>query len=221
MPAMSNPTEITPWHSFALRKAVPQAEPIVGHFGGHPRGIRAHQWPRCRVCGSPMCHMGQIEAGPWLDLNGFARMSLFICHATGGRCEDWDGFKGANRVLLHRVRDDSLYDGPPTVRVYRRIRLTVDPARDERTVIAAAKAAGRSRRDAYDEVRIDKLGGGAVWWHRDDTPQRKDLAGPMRLIAQLTTNIVTFDITRNGVAYVFMDPSDPSEEAAVLMWQAE
>ena len=37
-----------------------------------------------------MCRMAQIDAGPWLDLGKFVRVSVFICYATGGRCEDWD-----------------------------------------------------------------------------------------------------------------------------------
>jgi hypothetical protein len=152
--------------------------------------------------------MGQLETGPWLELPGFARLSLFICHATGGRCEDWDPWKGANSVVLHRVRDDSLYDGPPTVRVYRRVKLTVEPARDERRVLADAKDQGVPRREALGQLRLDKLGGGAVWWHRDDTPVGRLSNRPMRLLAQITTQIVTFDITRKGVAYVFIDPSD-------------
>ena len=212
---------LTQWHSFPLRKAGADARTVVGHFGGHPRGIRAHQWPRCRVCGAPMCHMGQLESGPWLQLGGHARMSLFICHATGGRCEDWDPWKGANRVLLHRVRDDSLYDGPPTVRVYRRVRLTVDAPTDERAVLAQAKAEGVGRREAFDKLRVDKFGGGPVWWHRDDTPASPISGRPMRLAMQITTRIVTFDITRHGVAYVFLDPASRDENAAVLLWQAE
>src|SRR5690606_14604312 len=111
--------KLSPWTSFRLRRAEPDDAQIVGAYGGPPRGIRAPQWPRCAVCGQPMCHMAQIDAGPWVDLRGWARMSVFICHATGGRCEDWDPWKGSNKVLLQRVRDDNLYDGPPTVRVYR------------------------------------------------------------------------------------------------------
>ena len=77
-------SSITAWHSFPLR-AAKAGETVVGAYGGHPRGIRNGEWPRCAVCGSPMCHMAQFDAGPWLNLQGYERMTLFICHATGGR----------------------------------------------------------------------------------------------------------------------------------------
>ncbi len=221
MSAMPNSSTLTPWHSFALQKAPRDATNVIGHFGGHPRGVRAHQWPRCRVCGAPMCHMGQVEAGEWLDIGPYVRMSMFICHATGGRCEDWDAWKGANRVVLHRDRDDNLYDGPPTVRVYRRVRLGVDAPRDERRLLAAAKESGVGRREALDQLRVDKLGGAAVWWHRDDTPKGPVSGRKMKLLLQITTRIVTFDITRQGVAYVFRDTADDGEESAVMLWQAQ
>lgn len=207
------------WVSYRLHKATSDGETVVGAYGGHPRGIRSHQWPRCRVCGSPMCHMAQVDAGPWVDLQGFARMSVFICHATGGRCEDWDPWKGANKVLLQRVRDDSLYDGPPTVRVYRRVRLGISPRVDEAALVRDARERGQSTRPVVQSLRYDKLGGMPVWLHAEDTPASPTGQGPMRLVLQLTTDIVTFDITRGGMAYVYVDPWDPTEEAARMLWQ--
>ena len=166
-----------------------------------------------------MCHMAQIDAGPWLDLGGFARMSLFICHATGGRCEDWDPWKGANTVVLHRQRDDNMYDGPPTVRVYRRIRLIAEAPIDEAQWMRDVQETGTSMSTALDALRHDKLGGGAVWIHQDDTPTSPSGQGPMRLALQITTDIVAFDITRSGIAYVFLDPQDPTENAGKMLWQ--
>jgi len=166
-----------------------------------------------------MCHMAQIDAGPWVNLGEFERMSVFICHATGGRCEDWDPWKGANRVLLHRVREDNMYDGPPTVRVYRRARLTIDPAIDERALMVHVKEQGVPMKDALERLKHDKLGGGAVWLHGDDTPMSLTGKGPMRMVLQMTTDLVTFDITRGGMAYVFVDPFDRSEDAARMLWQ--
>lgn len=212
-------SEITPWHSFRLRKAKDPKQPVVGAYGGHPRGVRAHQWPRCSVCGAPMCHMAQINAGPWLDLGPYARMTLFICHATGGRCEDWDPWKGANKVLLSRVLDDNLYDGPFTVRVYRRQPLMVDNPLDERGVMSQVRTHGVPVKQALEQLRHDKLGGGAVWLHGDDTPQSQLGQGPMRLAMQLTTDVVKFDITTGGMGYVFIDPYDSSENAARFLWQ--
>lgn len=207
------------WVSYRLTRSTSDSEAIVGAYGGHPRGIRSHQWPRCRVCGSPMCHMAQIDAGPWVDLQGFARVSVFICHATGGRCEDWDPWKGANRVLLQRVRDDNLYDGPPTVRVYRRVKLGIAPRVDEAQLVRDAKDRGQTVKPVVQSLKYDKLGGMAVWLHGDDTPQSPTGQGPMRLLLQLTTDIVTFDITRGGMAYVYVDPWDPTEDAARMLWQ--
>ncbi len=166
-----------------------------------------------------MCHMAQIDAGPALDLGGWARMSLFICHATGGRCEDWDPWKGANAVVLQRQRDDNLYDGPPTVRVYRRVRLAADAPIDEASLMRDVKENGTPLRTALEALRHDKLGGGAVWVHHDDTPKSPSGSGPMRLALQLTTDVVAFDITRGGMAYVFLDPWDASENAGKLLWQ--
>jgi hypothetical protein len=207
------------WMSYRLRRATQDTEVSVGAFGGHPRGIRSHQWPRCRVCGAPMCHMAQIDAGPWVDLHGFARMSVFICHAQGGRCEDWDPWKGANKVMLHRTLDDNLYDGPPTVRVYRRMRLTVDGPTDEALVFKEAKDRNVPQKTVLASLRHDKLGGGAVWLHGDDTPQSPSGQGPMRLVLQMTTDLVAFDITKGGMAWVFLDPHDPSEESGRMLWQ--
>jgi hypothetical protein len=207
------------WLSYRLRRATQDQEVTAGSFGGHPRGIRSHQWPRCRVCGAPMCHMAQIEGGQWVDLGGYARMSVFICHAQGGRCEDWDPWKGANKVVLHRTLDDNLYDGPPTVRVYRRMRLTVDPPLDESQVLREVKDRGVPLKSALAGLKHDKLGGGAVWLHGDDTPQSPSGSGPMRLALQMTTDLVAFDITKGGMAYVFLDPFDPSEESARMLWQ--
>ncbi|MBN2797573.1 MAG: hypothetical protein JXX28_00340 [Deltaproteobacteria bacterium] len=209
---------LTAWHSFSLRKAAPD-EPSIGAYGGHPRGIRPSEWPRCAVCGAPMCHMGQLDAGEWLDLGGYARMSLFICHATGGRCEDWDPWKGANRVILHKEIDNSLYDGPPTVRVYRRVLLAVDPPLDELALMMRVKKDGLPMRDALRSLRHDKLGGGAVWLHGDSTPKSVAGQGPMTLALQLTTSLVRFDITPKGMAYVFLDPHDRSPEAGRMLWQ--
>lgn len=208
----------TVWHSYRLRRAR-SGEVVVGSYGGHPRGIRAHEWPRCAVCGAPMCHMGQLDAGPWLDLGGFARMTLFICHATGGRCEDWDPWKGANRVVLQRTRDETLYDGPPTVRVYRRVKLAIDEPTDELALMIEVKNEGLPMKSALASLRHDKLGGGAVWLHGDATPQSLAGDGPMRLILQVTTDLVKFDITPGGMAYVFIDPHDDSENAGRLLWQ--
>ncbi len=202
-----------------LRAASSTEETSVGSFGGHPRGIRSHLWPRCTVCGSPMCHMAQIDAGPWLDLGSWVRMTVFICHATGGRCEDWDPWKGSNRVVLQRASDDNLYDGPPTVRVYRRVRLTADAPADEAQQIRALAAGGLSPKAALERFRVDKFGGVPAWLHHDDTPRSRVTNAPLQLVLQLTTNIVAYDITKGGVAWVFIDPNDPSEEAARLLWQ--
>ena len=176
-------------------------EPTVGFYGGHPRGIRTHEWPRCAVCGAAMCHMGQFDSGPWLDLGGYERMTLFICHATGGRCEDWEPEKGANRVVLQRRRDDNLYDGPHTVRVYRRIPLTTGAAVTESEAPPAD----------------DKLGGAPAWLSHDATPRAE--SGFMRLLLQMTTAIVSFDITSTGMAYVFLDPRRPG--VARMLWQTK
>jgi hypothetical protein len=163
--------------------------------------------------------MAQIDAGAWLDLRSWARLSVFICHATGGRCEDWDPWKGANRVVLQRVRDDNLYDGPPTVRVYRRVKLTVEAPLDERELMGNVNQEGLPLRDALELLRHDKIGGGAVWLHGDDTPQSPSGQGPMRMALQLTTELVSFDITTGGMGYVFIDPHDDSEDSARMLWQ--
>jgi hypothetical protein len=187
--------------TFVPLRIAAAGEPAVGFYGGHPRGIRTHEWPRCAICGSPLCHMGQFDSGPWLDLGGYERITLFICHATGGRCEDWDPEKGANRVLLQRRRDENLYDGPPTVRVYRRLALATGAPTEEREV----------------PFEADKLGGAPRWLSQDATP-RSD-AGPMRLVLQISTTLVSFDITASGVAYVFVDPNRAG--VGRMLWQTK
>lgn len=206
------------WVSYRLKTKPQPGEAVVGAFGGHPRGVRSQDWPRCGVCGNPMCHMAQIQAGPWLDLGGAARMSVFICHATGGRCEDWDPWKGANRVILHSSDDDSLYDGPPTVRVYRRKLLRVEPL-DERALMRKVKHDGYPEAEAIEMLRQDKVGGYPVWLHGDQTPQSPTGQGKMRLALQMTTRIVSFDITPGGMAYVFVDPFAPGAPTGRLLWQ--
>lgn len=146
-------------------------------------------------------------------------MSVFICHATGGRCEDWDPWKGANRVLLHRTKDDSLYDGPPTVRVYRRVKLVADDPIDDVAVLASSGRAGGAAEGTLARLRDDKLNGVPIWLTGDDTPRSKSGKDKMRMLVQMTTTIVAFDITRGGMAWVFLDPHDPSDEAARLLWQ--
>lgn len=194
--------------------------PMIGAYGGHPRGIRATVWPRCAVCGAPMCHMMQLDAGPHLDLGGHARMSVFICHATGGRCEDWDANKGANRVLLHPELDDAMYDGPPTVRVYRRLPLAAGDQTDELALMREVKSGSLTMPEALRQLRHDKLGGGAVWLQGEDTPRSVSGDGPMRLVLQFTTDLVSFDITPGGMGYVFLDPADTTPNGAKFLWQS-
>ena len=146
-------------------------------------------------------------------------MSLFICHATGGRCEDWDPSRGANQVVLHRERDENLYDGPPTVRVYRRVKLAVGSAFDEKALMGRVKREEVDMTEALRTLQHDKLGGGAVWLHGDATPQSPSTGKSMRMLLQITTDIVKFDITPGGMAYVFLDSADPSEGAGRLLWQ--
>ena len=215
------PTDSPVW-SYPLRAADPaSAGTEVGHLGGHPRGIPTDRWPRCAVCGNPMCHVGQLDAGAWLDLGAFRRMTLFICHATGGRCEDWHPTRGANRVLLHQEVDPDLYDGPPTVRVYRKARLVAEPPVDERAMVEAGRESGAPREVILASLRHDKLGGLAGWWGEDATPDSRAGEGKMRLVLQLTTQIVTLDITRRGVLFVFLDPHDRSPESAKMLWQSD
>ena len=188
---------------------------IVGAFGGHPRGIRTQEWPRCAVCGAAMCHMGQIDSGPWIDLGGYKRLTLFICHATGGRCEDWESRSGANRAVLQKERDENLSDGPNTVRVYRRVPLTLGEPVDEVESVSGAQMAG-SASTVGEVLRVDKLGGRPFWLGADATLHSEH--GPMRLALQMTTSIVAFDITAGGMAYVFVDPHDPG--VARMLWQS-
>ena len=162
-----------------------------------------------------MCHMAQINAGPWLDIGPFRRVSVFICHATGGHCEDWDPYKGSNQVVLHREQNEMLFDGPPTVRVYRRFKLSVSPEVDEGPTWELPEEECRIAAEAF---RYDKMGGEPVWIHWDSTPLGRN-GKPMRLLFQMTTSLVKFDITRDGMAYVFLDESAGPEPQAYLLWQ--
>lgn len=208
------------WRSLRLTKHDGSDAATLGAYGGHPRGIRATQWPRCAVCGSPMCHMMQLDASEQLDLGGYERMTVFICHATGGRCEDWDPYKGANKVLLQRAKDDELYDGPPTVRVYRRMKLMSGGNTDELALMREVKAGQLTMPEALTQLRHDKIGGGAVWLQGEDAPASASGQGSMRLVVQFTTDMVSFDITPGGMGYVFLDPHDPSPEAGRFLWQS-
>ena len=209
----------TNWKSHQLVKRSGDGD-IVGAYGGHPRGVRSTMWPRCAVCGAPMCHMMQIDGGAIADLGGYERMSVFICHATGGRCEDWDPYKGANRVILHPEVDEALYDGPPTVRVYRRTLLTTEPPVDELALMRQVKEGKLAMSDALSSLKHDKIGGGAIWLQGEDTPPSRMGEGNMRLVLQFTTDVVSFDITPGGMGYVFIDPNDPSPNAAYFLWQS-
>jgi len=166
-----------------------------------------------------MCHMLQVNAGEHLNLGGHKRMSVFICHATGGRCEDWDPWVGSNQVILHDTLDDNMHDGPPTVRVYRRKRLTLDPVQDEHELMEKVKSQGLAMVEALHQMKHDKLGGAAVWLTGEATPQSRSGPGPMRMLMQFTTDVIPFDITAKGMGYVFIDPHDDSTNAAVMLWQ--
>jgi hypothetical protein len=206
---------LSPGESCRLRVALPGETPSV-IYGGHPRGIPMAQWPQCAVCGNPMCFMAQIEASPEVDLGPWARASVFICHATGGRCEDWDPFRGANKVILHAFGDDTLYDGPPTVRVYRRRALAHDAPQADRTPDFGGLFLAGSRSQPR---RWDKVGGEPAWLHTSHPPPSPTGKGPMRLVLQLTSEIVRFDITEGGMAWVFLDPWAADEPQGRLVWQ--
>jgi len=142
-------------------------------------------------------------------------MSIFICHATGGHCEDWDPYKGANQVLLHKEQNEMLFDGPPTVRVYRRFKLSAESNTDESAIWALP---AEDVQAAAEVFRYDKIGGEPVWIHWDSGPLGRD-GTPMRLLLQITTSLVKFDITKDGMAYVFLDESAGPEPRAYLLWQ--
>jgi hypothetical protein len=142
-------------------------------------------------------------------------MSVFICHATGGHCEDWDPYKGANRVILHRDQNNVMFDGPPTVRVYRRYMLTVEASVDESALLDVSQ---ERKNQVLDGLQYDKLGGVPVWIHRESSPVER--AGkPLRLALQMTTDLIKFDITTQGMAYVFWEEGSTSESSALLVWQ--
>lgn len=189
-------------------------EQVVGWYGGHPRGIRAQDWPRCGVCGAPMCHMAQMDAGPWLDLGEYQRLSVFICHATGGHCEDWDPFKGSNTVLLQGEKNNTLFDGPPTVRVYRRVMLTARDLAIEPDFNSLVEEED-TRRESF---RYDKIGGQPVWITHSLGPVDRD-GETLPLLMQITTHLVKFDITSSGMAYVFFDARSGRDSRAYLLWQ--
>ena len=209
---LSQPSSL---RSYRLRIAEP-GERAVGSYGGHPRGIRHGDWPLCSVCGAPLCHMAQIDAGPWLDLGYFKRITLFICHATGGRCRDWEPFGGANKVVLHGLLDDDLYDGPATVRVYKRKVLTVDEGLDE----VAINGANEEAEAARCAIRYDKVGGQPAWLYPAQLPVLQGPADETRLVVQLSQDIVRFDITDGGLAFVFFNAAGGDKNSAVMMWQS-
>jgi len=146
-------------------------------------------------------------------------MSLFICHATGGACEDWDPLKGANRVLLHEDADDSLYDGPPTVRIYRRVLLGMGTRVDEKSKVRSVAASGGDEAAIGSALRYDKVGGYPAWHGRDQTPRVASGAEPMRLVLQLTPSLVGLDITSTGVLWVFIDAAEGAPGGARMLWQ--
>lgn len=195
------------------------ASSSLGWLGGHPRGITRDAWPECAVCSHPMCHLGQFNAVDGLDLGPYRRMSLFICHATGGSCEDWEPRKGSNRVLLHETLDDNLYDGPPTVRIYRRALLGAAGAADEKSIVRSVAASGGGEAAISAALRYDKLGGYPAWYGRDQTPHVHRDAEPMRMVLQLTPGLVGLDITPTGVLWVFIDASEGAPGGARMLWQ--
>ena len=144
---------------------------------------------------------------------------MFICHATGGRCKDWEPFTGANRVLLNGLLDDDLYDGPATVRVYPRRPLTIGPALDEQLLLSHSKDDPDSC-DRLLPIRYDKIGGGPAWLYEGEVPKLTGDPAETRMILQMTRAIVPFDITDGGIACVFFNPSGEASEAAALLWQS-
>ena len=166
-----------------------------------------------------MCHVGQFNAGAGLQLGSYRRISLFMCHATGGACEDWDPTKGSNQVLLHTEIDDRLYDGPPTARIYRRVILGAAERVDEKSTVRSVAAAGGDEAAIGAALRYDKFGGYPAWRGRDQTPYVAENGEPMRLLLQLTPGLVGLDITENGVLWVFIDSAEGSPAGARMLWQ--
>ncbi len=210
---------MNPWQSHRLKEAT-EGDDIVGAYGGHPRGIEESRWPRCGVCGQPMCHLAQLEAGAWLQLGHFARMSVFSCQATGQRCTQSIETSLVHAVLLHSESSDELLDGPATARVFPRVLLAVAEAIDERELWHDAQQRGHSANDMLRKLRADKLGGGAVWLQRDQAPVSPTGLGNMRLVLQMTTHLSAFGWPGKGLGYVFVDPHQPEAERGVFLWQA-
>jgi hypothetical protein len=164
--------------------------------------------------------MAQMDAGPWLDLGYFKRMTVFICHATGGRCRDWEPNGGANRVILHGLLDDDLYDGPAVVRVYRRHMLTIELGVDENVLLAKQLELAEGGEEALDAISYDKIGGIPAWLYEAKPSLMSTSPENCRLVLQMTRDIIPFDITEGGVAYVFFDPSGEAKDGAVMLWQS-
>ena len=151
-----------------------------------------------------------------MDIFPFQRLSVFICHATGGVCGDWDPFKGSNRVILHREQNNNLFDGPPTVRVYRRTRLAIDKVVENE----AQNIATLHNSEVAPVPAIDKLGGVPDWIH-PTTPPLTGPGNPMDLAVQITTEIVKFDITDKGRAFVFLDLESTGAPRGYMLWQGQ
>jgi hypothetical protein len=164
-----------------------------------------------------MCHLAQIDAGSWLDLGFYKRLTVFICHATGGRCRDWEPFEGSNCVLLHGLIDDDLYDGPATVRVYSRRPLAIEVAVEEGKLLAHSGEENPFKR--LRPIRYDKIAGEPAWLYKGQVPAMEGNPSETRLVLQMSREIVPFDITDGGMAYVFFNPSGGSKDGAVMLWQ--
>jgi hypothetical protein len=197
-------------------QAVTSNDPVAGWLGGHPRGILGVEWPHCAICGAAMCHLGQFNHSEHFSLGIYRRASLFICHATGGNCEDWRHDNGANALILSRFVDHELDDGPETVKVYHRIELTTSAPVDESVLRVEGGLKGVRATALRAHIDGSKLGGFPIWRTPRAAPEGKN--GPMRFLGQLGTEILPFDITAGGMLFLFMDDD---EGLGAVLWQKQ
>jgi len=191
-----------------------------GHrFGGHPVAPEGFVWPTCATCAAPMQFLGQLR------LDERRLLSLFMCQADPGQCEEWDADEGGNAAFVFEIADGlapvTPPDGETTLRGHwggRVERRAVDEAAlgEFETAYDVARSAWAAEHGRRRDV-LGALGGEPAWIQGDETPACDDCDEEMTFAAQLEEgpDYATAMSFGGGCAYAFVCGCG----AAKMCWQ--
>lgn len=202
---------------------------LITKFGGQPVWLADPQWPISAAWDRPMRFIGQIELGTVLGMagGGAAMAYLFVTHADHG--EDFfdpdviDPDGGENAVI---IQPGGYYAGPLRPLATGPALYDRDGATAEFTVELcpldehdASTDAGSLPASCPDEDRCvepldgSKIGGAPVFFQGDEWPD----GGPWRLLLQLDSNWVPFQLNLGAAPRLFAFVSEDGGQGRLLV----